>query len=218
MVNSAVSAFQFKRPERTIFCLLSLGLTFGVQPPLKAQLTDCQGPATGEYLLFVQTPTPDSQLLARRILPSAATTTVCSYQGNTFARIGGFRSAQDADKWGRFVSALTELATAVVEPATATTAMPPSSPVAAYNPQPLGAGYAVLVDYLDRPQIAAQVRQAIGREVGLASYLSRPYLLALYSSDRDSANTTLRQLSALGLSALVVDSTQVILLTPSVRY
>lgn len=217
MVNSAVSAFQFKRPERAFFGLFSLALTFGVQQPLKAQLADCQGPAMGEYLLFVQTPTTDSQLLTRRILPSAATAGVCNYQGNLLTRIGGFRSARDADKWGRFVSTLTGFSAAVIEPTTAAPASP-TRPVAAYNPQPLGAGYAVLVDYFDRPQIAEQVRQAIGREVGLVSYLSRPYLLALYSSDRDAANATLHQLSDRGLSALIVDSTQVMLLTPTVRY
>lgn len=103
---------------------------------------------------------------------------------------------------------------------------PTPSPVAAatplptattgFSPQPLGDGYAVLVDYFNRPELANQVQQTLARPVGLVSYNQRPYLLALYTSDVAIASQTLRTLSDRNFTAIVVDSRQTVLLTAAV--
>ncbi|MGB3294230.1 MAG: hypothetical protein WBB01_14680 [Phormidesmis sp.] len=78
-----------------------------------------------------------------------------------------------------------------------------------YQPQRLAAGYAVLVDFGDRPEIASTVGQII-TPVGLAVYQQRPYLLADYTQDAAVAETTLQRLSAAQLTAVVVDAEQVV--------
>ncbi|WP_264321895.1 hypothetical protein [Zarconia navalis] len=93
----------------------------------------------------------------------------------------------------------------------------PTSPVAPFNPQTLDAGYAILVDYLDRPELAAQIQQTVGKNVGLVSYGQRPYLLVMHTQDDGAANSTLQTLSANGFLAMIVDSRQVILLAPKVE-
>ncbi|NJR49433.1 MAG: hypothetical protein HC780_07525 [Leptolyngbyaceae cyanobacterium CSU_1_3] len=82
----------------------------------------------------------------------------------------------------------------------------------AYNPQLLGAGYAVLVSYFDRPELAVQIQQALQKEVGLVSYGQRPYLLAIQTPDQATANATLKNLSDRGFWVMVVDSRRVTLL------
>lgn len=86
----------------------------------------------------------------------------------------------------------------------------------AYNPQPLAAGYAVLIDYFNRPEVATEVQQVLGSQVGLVSYGQRPYLLALHTSDPAVANSVLQQLSDRNFLTLMVDSRRVVLLTPAV--
>ena len=97
------------------------------------------------------------------------------------------------------------------EPISATSSVPP------FNPQPLDAGYAILVDYAERPELAAQIQQAVGKNVGLVSYGQRPYLLVMHTQDERSANSTLQTLSSNGFLAMMVDSRQVILLAPKVE-
>jgi hypothetical protein len=92
----------------------------------------------------------------------------------------------------------------------------PRFPSLAFNPQPLGAGYAVLVDYFSQPDLAVQVRQLAGREIGLASYGQRPYLLAIYTADPAIANATLQALTDRGFWAMVVDSRRVTLLRQTI--
>jgi hypothetical protein len=97
----------------------------------------------------------------------------------------------------------------------------PASPAAtasavAYNPQPLGAGYAVLVNYADRPEVAIELSQAIAGSIGLAVYNQRPYLLAIQTADQAAATALLKTLSDRGFSAEMVDSQRVVLLTPAV--
>lgn len=87
----------------------------------------------------------------------------------------------------------------------------------AFNPQPLGAGYAVVVNYFNRPEIAANVRQVTSRDVGLVAYEQQPYLLAAFTNDAAFASTMLRTLSDQGLTAAIVDSRRAVLLTPSVK-
>ena len=97
------------------------------------------------------------------------------------------------------------------EPISATSSVPP------FNPQPLDAGYAILVDYAERPELAAQIQQVVGQNVGLVSYGQRPYMLVMHTQDERSANSTLQTLSSNGFLAMMVDSRQVILLAPKVE-
>lgn len=107
-------------------------------------------------------------------------------------------------------------------PTPAATSIAPAAPVAAapttatYNPQPLGAGYAVLVDYANRPEVAIELRQVLARDVGLVAYGQRPYLLAIQTPDLAAANQVLQTLTGQNFTALLVDSQSAILLTPVV--
>jgi hypothetical protein len=93
----------------------------------------------------------------------------------------------------------------------------PYNPLPGYNPQPLEEeGYAVLVDYRNQPQVAAQLQQITGTTVGLATYGQRPYLFVLYTDDEGDANSTLETLSESGFLVMVVDSRQVVLLSKTV--
>ncbi|MGB3239529.1 MAG: hypothetical protein WBB29_14625 [Geitlerinemataceae cyanobacterium] len=91
----------------------------------------------------------------------------------------------------------------------------PPLPVA-YNPQLLDEGYAVLVDYFNQPEVAVQLQQTVGADVGLATYARKPYLLVRYTDSEEKANSTLQDLSEIGFLAMVVDSRQVVLLSPVV--
>lgn len=86
----------------------------------------------------------------------------------------------------------------------------------AYSPRLLGAGYAVLVNYGHRPEVAAEVRQVVTGQVGVVAYEQRPYLLASYSSDLATAAAVLQQLSDRNFSVILVDGRRAILLTPTV--
>lgn len=90
----------------------------------------------------------------------------------------------------------------------------PSSSTA--TPQPLGAGYAVLVRYFNRPEVAADVHQVTSQPVGLVAYEQFPFLLAAYTTDANAAATILKTLNDRGFTAFIVDSRRAILLTPAV--
>lgn len=96
----------------------------------------------------------------------------------------------------------------------------PESPVqpssSSYNPQPLGAGYAILVYYFNRPEVAADVQQVTQQPVGLVSYEQRPFLLATHTTDSATAASVLQALSDRGFTAVMVDGRRAILLTPAV--
>jgi hypothetical protein len=174
----------------------------------------CQPPQPDEYLLLVLSQTSESQKQIQRTLPADTPYTFCQYLDDTVARIAGFRRIEDAQAWGRYVKEIVGLSAFVVRP----TSTQSSSNTLAYNPQPLGDGYAVLIDYFNQPEIAAQVRQLLGRDIGLVSYGQRPYLLAIHTSSQRKANSTLRQLSDRGFWSMVVDSRRVTLLKPSVSF
>ena len=89
-------------------------------------------------------------------------------------------------------------------------------PTSSYNPSPLGEGYAVIVDYFSNPEIAVQLQQLLGENIGLVSYFSRPYLLIGQTQDQQQATLLLQQLSDRGFSVLMINSRQGILLTPQV--
>ncbi len=101
-----------------------------------------------------------------------------------------------------------------------TTNQTPFNPTAnnpqGYNPQALGSGYAVLIDYGNHPEIATQVQQAVGGDVGFVSYGQRPFLLAVYTTNQREASTTLQTLSDRGFFAMIVDSRKVTLLRSNV--
>lgn len=202
----------------------------------------CQSPGTGEYLLLVVTRTPDSQTQVRQLLPPNTSVATCSYQNDTVTRVGGFRTVERANAWARYITDTTGLAAYVARPAeipagpspvSGTPSPSPTTPPAAgtkppepvktapnaatgYNPKPLGPGYAVLVDYLNQPELATKVQQVLGRPVGVVSYGQRPYLLALYTTDQNAASVTLQTLSERGFWTTLVDSRRVILLRQSV--
>jgi hypothetical protein len=73
-------------------------------------------------------------------------------------------------------------------------------------------GYAVIVNYFNRPEVAGQIQQALGKDIGLASYGQRPYLLATYTTDQTAANALLQSLSDKGFWAMVVDGRRTVLL------
>jgi hypothetical protein len=205
----------------------------------------CQPPATAEFLLLVVTPTPTSQSQVGQLLPPNTTIATCTYLEDTVTRVGGFRTVERANAWARYIKESTGLSAYVARPVEATaTATPPAQPPAsgtpptpqsspppkqappsspppqdtlAYAPKPLSTGYAVLVDYASKPQVANQLQQALSTaEIGLVSYNQRPYLLASHTPDSAAANRILRTLSDRGFSATVVDSRRVVLLKRSV--
>lgn len=207
--------------KKAIFPLLS-SVLFGLSSLVsiakvswaESAVPPCQPPQSDEYLLFILSRTPESQKQIQRTLPADTPYTFCQYLDNTVTRIAGFRRIEDAEAWGRYVQEIVGLSAFVVRPKSTQ----PSSNSLAYNPQTLGEGYAVLVDYFNQPEVAAQVRQLLGRDVGLVSYGQRPYLLAIHTTSQRKANSTLRQLSDRGFWSMVVDSRRVTLLKPSVSF
>jgi len=169
---------------------------------------DCQPPRTGEYLVLVRSPTPEAQEKLRRALLSNTNTIVCRYLNETVTRTGTFTQLDNANSQVQSIRSLGVAAFVVRSPST----NPQASTVT--DPQPLGAGYAVLVEYFNRPETAAQVQQFLGTDVGLTSYVQRPYLLALHTSDQNKATETLKRLSDQGFYALLVNSRQVTLIRP----
>jgi hypothetical protein len=184
----------------------------------------CQPPKSGEYLLLVVSKTSETQTKVRSVLPNNADAMVCNYFENVVTRVSGFSSVETANSWAQymtetvglqaFVARPTQAASRPAEPATLPSKTPNSS---IYNPQPLGTGYAVLVSYFNRPELAGQVQQALSKEVGLVSYGQRPYLLAIQTKDQAIAHSTLQKLSDRGFWAMVVDSRRVTLLRSAVN-
>jgi len=218
----------------TLLTLAGLPVVAQVPPPppydaTSARYTACQPPNPGEYLLLVVTETPDTQERVRQTLPPNASSTVCSYLENIVTRVGGFRSADNANAWARYMTDSLGLSAVVAKPIASSqppatppqAAIPPqantprTSPLA-YDPKPLGAGYAVLVDFFSRPELATEVQQLLGRDIGLAAYRQHPYLLAAYTNNQTAANMTLKALTDRGFWAMVVDSRRVTLLRQSI--
>ncbi|NEU71062.1 hypothetical protein PI95_000340 [Hassallia byssoidea VB512170] len=183
----------------------------------------CQPPAAGEYLLLVVSPTQDNQTQLRRALPTELKTTTCKYLNDTVTRIGGFNKIDDANRWARYVNSIVGLSAIITtRPTTTTTTtttnvQQPRSQAVSYNPQSLGMGYAVLVDYFNRPELATQLQQIVEGDVGFVSYGQRPYLLAVYTTNQKEAYNTLQKLNERGFSTYLVDSRKVLLLRSVVR-
>ncbi len=199
--------------------LLLAGFSGIVDPGFAQQSTSpCPPPQPNEYLIVVTTPTTESQEQLQQTLPANTKLTVCRYLDDTVTRIAGFRRLEDANDWVRYVKEVVGLKAYVVRSSTAVAATAPLSNIPPFNPQPLGEGYAVLVDYNNQPEIAAQIQQLLGSEVGLVSYGKRPYLLAIYTTSERAANSMLRKLSDRGFWSMVVDSRRVTLLKPVVKF
>jgi hypothetical protein len=186
----------------------------------------CQPPTSGEYLLLVVSPTANNQKQLRSALPPELKTITCKYLNETVTRIGGFKKIDDANRWARYVSNIVGLSaiittrppTADVQPQQqAQLQQQPPQQTVNYNPQALGEGYAVLVDYYNRPELVNSVQQAVGGNVGFVSYGQRPYLLAVYTTNQSEAYNTLQKLNNGGFVASIVDSRKVILLRSTVR-
>ena len=175
----------------------------------------CQAPTAGEYLLLVISPTQDNQTQLRRTLPNELKTTTCRYLNDTVTRIGGFNKIDDANRWARYVNSIVGLSAIITtRPADA---QQPRSQAVSYNPQSLGTGFAVLVDYFNRPELATQLQQVVEGDIGFVSYGQRPYLLAVYTTNQKEAYNTLQKLNERGFSTYLVDSRKVLLLRSVVR-
>ncbi|HEY9671161.1 MAG TPA: hypothetical protein V6D11_06950 [Waterburya sp.] len=186
----------------------------------QSSISTCKPPQPNEYLLLVLTQAKDTQQQLQRMLPANTQLSVCQYFSDTVTRVGGFRRIEDANDWMRYVKEIAGLSAYVVRPtATATaTASLTNANNPAFSPQPLGQGYAVLVDYFNQPEEAARLKQLLGSEIGLVSYGKRPYLLAVYTTSEQKANSLLRKLSDRGFWSMVVDSRRVTLLRPVISF
>ncbi len=187
----------------------------------------CQPPSAGEYLLLIVSPTANNQKQLRNALPTEIKSTTCQYLTETVTRIGGFYKIDDANRWARYINNIVGLSGIIT---TRPADVPPPQTVT-YNPQALGAGYAVLVDYFSRlgagyavlvdyfsrPELVSNVQQVVGGDVGFASYGQRPYLLAVYTTNQTEAYNTLQKLNERGFVAYLVDSRKVMLLRSNVR-
>ena len=192
-----------------------------------AQTTSqCQPPNSGEYLLLVVSKTPDVQDKLRKVLPTTTNTAVCRYLDDVVTRVSGFNTVEIASSWAQYLTETVGLQAfvarpTIVSPQTAAIAAPPSVGASTvtlkYNPQPLGAGYAVLVSYFNKPELATQLQQSLKKNVGLVSYGQRPYLLATYTTSQSTANSMLQSLSDRGFVVMVVDSRRVTLLKANVQ-
>ncbi|MBH8552792.1 hypothetical protein I8751_10515 [Nostocaceae cyanobacterium CENA357] len=203
-------------------------MTYAIAQPA---IPVCQPPSAGEYLLLVVSPTANNQKQLRSALPNEIPSTTCQYLTEIVTRIGGFKKIDDANRWARYInniaglSAIITTRPAAPNVAQAQTQTQPQiqpqiqlqSQTISYNPQALGEGFAILVDYFNRPELANSVQQTVGGNVGFASYGQRPYLLAVHTTNQQEAYNTLQKLNERGFFAVLVDSRNVVLLRSVVR-
>ena len=196
----------------------------------QTRLPACPPPVAQEYLLLVRGQNEAERRQIASILPAGNAVLVCQYRDEVVVRVGGFTSLETANAWATymttvegyesFVSRPTDAAQmaeadSIEQTPSATNNGASSSGSAVYQPLRLGAGYAVLVNYGDRPDIADTVAQVV-RPVGLAVYRGQAYLLADYTSDSASAAATLQRLSDAQTTAILVDAQEVVRLTSEV--
>jgi hypothetical protein len=193
-----------------------------------APIADCQPPAANEFLLFAVTRTADAQAVLRSKAPTDATTIVCRYQGDVVTRVGGFGSEPSAGAWGQYLIRATGIPTTIVRPtpvglpATAPATKPTPSTGSgtvgkrftpgSYKPQALSSGYAVLVNYNNRPEVAVQLGQALNQSIGVAAYQERPYLYVMQTGEMSAANAVVKLLTDRGFLAMRVEAKSVVVL------
>lgn len=194
-------------------------------------LPECQPPRSNEYLLLVPNQQADIQTRLQQLLPANAVLTPCRYLNSSVIRVEGFASTEIAAAWAQYLIDTASVQAFVARPpvpassiaavptpnagGTSTPVPTPAGPT--YRPQPLGAGYAVLVNYFNKPELAANVRRLTNQEVGLVAFEQQPYLLAAFTTDPAIASTVLKTLSESGLTAAIVDSRRAMLLTSTVQ-
>lgn len=210
LFGSALSASLFSSPM------------FGVGRAMaQSALPACPPPANQEYLLLIRGESEAERSKIASILPADNTVLVCEYLNEVLVRAGGFTSLETANAWATYLTTVEGYESFVSRPAgsagqpTAGSTAAASVVAQGFQPMRLGAGYAVLVDYGDRPEVATAVGQ-VTRPVGLAVYRQRAYILADYTADAASAATTLQRLYDAQLSAILVDSDQVVRLSGEV--
>lgn len=215
----SVNEQAFSRFSSSVLALVSL-ISMAELALAQQSLSPCQPPPSNEYLLLVLSQTQNNHQAIQQTLPQDIQATLCQYQDDTVTRLAGFKNVEDANAWASHINDNVGFSTFVVQPASVTSSSPSPSAANApgYNPQPLGDGYAVLVDYFNKPDVAAQVQQLLDADVGLVSYGQRPYLLAIYTTSEAEANSALRKLSNSGFWCMVVDSRRVTLLSAVVMY
>lgn len=199
-------------------------LISNIHPVIAQQnFANCQQPNVGEYLLLVLSPTPENQKQLRAALPTEQKTIVCKDNNQIVTRVGGFTNIDDAKRWAKYIQNIVGLSatitTRATEPATQLPQTIPNiqTPKITYNPKILGEGYAILVDYFNRPEMVSSLRNAVGGDVGFVSYGQRPYLLAVYTTNQKEAYNTLKKLSETGFVAILADGRKVVLLRSIVR-
>ncbi|MFN5893255.1 MAG: hypothetical protein ACK45Z_11580 [Dolichospermum sp.] len=199
-------------------------LISNIHPVIAQQnFANCQQPNVGEYLLLVLSPTPENQKQLRAALPTEQKTIVCKDNNQIVTRVGGFTNIDDAKRLARYIQNIVGLsATITTRPTEPVTQLPQTipniqTPKITYNPKILGEGYAILVDYFNRPEMVSSLRKAVGGDVGFVSYGQRPYLLAVYTTNQKEAYNTLKKLSETGFVAILADGRKVVLLRSIVR-
>ena len=126
---------------------------------------------------------------------------------------------EDANRWARYINNIVGLSAIIAtQPNVANITKIPTQPeTISFNPQVLGNGYAVLVDYFNKPELASSIQKVTGGKIGFASYGQRPYLLAAFTTNQQEAYRTMQKLNEGGFFAVIVDGRKVMLLRSSVR-
>ena len=225
-----LSFSRFSRPLAGTLSLATLSAALIAQSAsAQSRLPVCPPPAAQEYLLLVRGETEAERREIASVLPADNTVLVCEYLDEVLVRAGGFTSLETANAWATYMTTVEGYESFVSRPqadqvatsgstsdsTNSSTSVSSTVGTGDFSPLRLGVGYAVLVDYGDRPEIANTVSQVV-RPVGLAVYQGRAYLLADYTRDPDSAAATLQRLSEAQTTAILVDAPQVVRLTPAV--
>jgi hypothetical protein len=174
-------------------------------------ISECQPPKENQYLVLVKTSTEPAQNIVKNILASTSINSlVCKYQGKIVTRVGDFNNLADAQKWSDYFNNTAKLSAYIA-------LNPTNNNYPPFQPQALNSDYAILIDYFNRPEIALEIRNLLGKDIGLAAYISRPYLLAIQTNNEREAQFILQKLTEKGFWAIAVDSRLVTLLTPKVQ-
>ena len=86
-----------------------------------------------------------------------------------------------------------------------------------YKPQSLTSGYAVLVNYNNRPDVAVQLGQVLNQNIGVAVYGERSYLFVMQTGEMAAANAVVKLLNDRGFMALRVEARSVVVLRSIVK-
>lgn len=225
---------------------LSLGIVavaLSNQHVKASELPPCPPPAANEYLLLVRGSSEPERTRVQELLPSNTTVLVCDYLDDAVVRAGGFTSLETANAWAQYMTEVEELQAFVARPALPAPqangptpppsdltgpapapqpleAQAPTAPAAVPNnrftPYPLGAGYAVLVNHQNQPEVAFAIQRQVGQAVGLAVYRQRAYVLIAHSQEGQGAISTLEVLKSRDIPGFIVDSREVVMLTPAI--